>query len=200
MSTTPFILAVAGGTASGKTTFSRVLVARTGATLISHDRYYRDCPEPDGVNFDHPDALDTALLVEHLDALRAGRAVDVPDYDFATHRRVPGTRIEPRPLIVVEGILVLADPEVVKRCDLTVFMYCPDDVRLLRRLLRDCAERGRTLQSVAEQYLTTVRPMHERYVAPCQHAADMVLDGLVPPEPELVRVLAELARRSAIVA
>ncbi len=190
----PYILAIAGGTASGKTTFAEVLVARTGALLISHDRYYRDCPNAEGVNFDHPDALETSLLVEHLDALRRNEPVRLPDYDFVTHRRIAGKEVQPRPIVVVEGILVLADPALVSRCDLTVFMHCPDDVRLLRRLLRDCAERGRTLRSVAEQYLTTVRPMHERFVAPCEAAADMVLDGLIPPEPELVRVLEVIAR------
>lgn len=187
----PFVIGMAGGTASGKTTIACDFASRVGALLISHDRYYRDQPDPAGVNFDHPESLETPLLVEHLDALVRGEAVDVPAYDFATHRRQQLTeRTRPRPVIVVEGILVLADPELVTRCDLTVFVACPDDVRLLRRMLRDCGERGRTLASVAEQYLSTVRPMHERFVAPCEAAAMLVLDGMGATEKAVERLIA----------
>lgn len=173
-----FVIGIAGGTGSGKTTIAQAFAARTAALLVSHDRYYRDCPDPAHTNFDHPDAVETSLLVDHVDALVRGEAVDLPDYDFATHRRIPGRQARPRPILVVEGILVLSDPVLRSRCDLTVFVRCPDDVRLLRRMLRDCAHRGRTLESVAGQYLASVRPMHERFVAPCEAASGLVLDGM----------------------
>lgn len=189
---TPTLLVIAGGTASGKTTLAKLLVQRTSALLISHDRYYRDCPEPEGVNFDHPDALDTDLLVAHLDQLLRGNPVTLPDYDFASHRRKPGHLVHPRPLIVVEGILAMTSAALLERANVRVFVHCPDDIRLVRRLERDCAERGRTWQSVTAQYLETVRPMHERFVTDGMHKADLILDGSVPAEPELERLLARL--------
>lgn len=186
----PFLLAVAGGTASGKTTIATSFASHVGALVISHDRYYRDCPEPGGVNFDHPDSLESDLLVRHLAALLAGDAVDAPVYDFAAHRRESAReRLRPRPVILAEGILILADPEVRALVDLAVFVDCPDDVRLLRRMLRDCAERGRTVQSVAAQYMATVRPMHEQFVVPCKQDADLILDGMAPTEQEVARLV-----------
>lgn len=186
----PLVIAVAGGTASGKTTIANAFCAKVGALLVSHDRYYRDCPEPDGVNFDHPDSLETTLLVAHLDALLRGEAVDLPTYDFATHRRaVAVDRVRARPVIVVEGILALAAPELVARCELTVFVACPDDVRLLRRVVRDCGERGRSVTQVAVQYLATVRPMHQQFVAPCESRAMLVLDGMAPTDAEVARLV-----------
>ncbi len=182
-----FVIGIAGGTGSGKTTLAERFVARTAALHIAHDRYYRTGP-PD-TNFDHPDAVETTLLVEHLAALQRGEAIDLPDYDFATHTRIVGKRVRPRPIIVVEGILALAD-EALRACfDVSVFVRCPDDIRLLRRILRDCAQRGRTLESVAGQYLATVRPMHERYVAPCEALADLVLDGMGDPDAEVERLV-----------
>lgn len=174
------ILGIAGGTASGKTTVARALVERLGPTaaLLSHDRYYRDVPEPAGFNYDHPDALDTALLVQNLDELRRHGRTELPVYTFASHRRQARTETLVAPeLLVVEGILVLAGPQLVERFDLRVYVHAPDDIRLARRVRRDAVERGRTAESVLDQYLATVRPMHERFVAPSRALADLVLDG-----------------------
>lgn len=189
----PLIIGMAGGTASGKTTIARVFAAHTGATLLGHDRYYRDFPDPAAANFDHPDALDTALLVDHLDVLRAGGTALVPRYDFATHRRVPERdHVEPAPLILVEGILVLTDAALRARFDVTVYVDCPDDVRLLRRMLRDLRERGRDVDGVARQYLASVRPMHQTYVVPSAVHARVHLDGQQPTELEVERLIQEI--------
>lgn len=191
----PFIVGIAGGTASGKTTLATRLAVELGATLISHDRYYRDAPEPHRHNFDHPEALETELLVQHLDALHAGEAVDLPVYDFALHqRRSEVDRVDPQPLMIVEGILVLADARLCDRFDLRVYVQAPDDLRFIRRLERDVAERGRTVGSVIHQYLATVRPMHEAHVAPSLERAQVVLDGTSPVEGEVERLMAWLPR------
>lgn len=179
----PYIVGIAGGTASGKTTIAADFSERWNATLIGHDRYYRDIPHPRGFNFDHPDALETTLLVEHLDQLRSGHAADLPIYVFGAHHRGKETeRVEPRPLMVVEGILVLQDERL--RCcfDLMVFVDAPADIRLIRRLRRDITDRGRTIESVLDQYEATVRPMHEQFVQPTAAFASLVLDGMAPPE------------------
>ena len=187
--TRPLVIGVAGGTASGKTTIVAQACARLGALRLTHDRYYRDGDA--STNFDHPDALETSLLVTHLDALRAGIAVDLPDYDFATHRRMShAERVEPTRLIVVEGILVLADTELRQRFDLAVFVDAPADIRLIRRMLRDTRERGRTPEDVIRQYLETVRPMHERFVQPSAHHASLVLDGTLARNDEVGRLVA----------
>lgn len=192
----PFIVGIAGGTASGKTTLATRLAVELGATLISHDRYYRDAPEPHRHNFDHPEALETELLVQHLDALHAGEAVDLPVYDFALHqRRSEVDRVDPQPFMIVEGILVLADARLCDRFDLRVYVQAPDDLRFIRRLERDVAERGRTVGSVIHQYLATVRPMHEAHVAPSLERAQVVLDGTSPVEGEVERLMAWLPRR-----
>lgn len=189
--TRPFVVGIAGGTASGKTTLAALAVARTGAALVTHDRYYRDADA--STNFDHPDSLDTARLVEDLDRLRAGEPVDLPSYDFATHKRLPTTdRLVPGPLLVVEGILVLAEPALRARFDLCVFVDAAADVRLIRRVRRDILERGRDVESVLGQYLATVRPMHEAYVAPSAAHATLRLDGEQAIEGELTRLLAAL--------
>jgi uridine kinase len=168
-----------------------MLAEETGAALVMHDRYYRDADAH--TNFDHPDALETSALVGHLDQLRRGAAVELPRYHFPTHKRLPTTDIlEPRPLLVVEGILVLADAELRRRFDLAVFVRAAADVRLIRRLRRDVAERGRTVDSVLDQYLSTVRPMHETFVEPSAAHAGLVLDG----EGDLTRELGKL--RSAL--
>jgi uridine kinase len=181
------LIGIAGGSASGKTTVVDRLVEHLGADMVSviqHDRYYRDLPAlPDDEraarNYDHPDALETDLLVSHLTALRAGRAVHAPVYDFAHHRRRPALhRIEPRPAIVVEGILVLADQRLLRVMDLKVFVDTPEAIRFARRLQRDVAERGRDGASVAAQYAATVRPMHHRFVEPSRvHADILIADG-----------------------
>ena len=139
-----FVIGMAGGTASGKTTLAQHFAESLGERLlvITHDRYYRDIPEPRGYNYDHPDALDTQLLVENLDALRAGRPAKLPDYDFRNHRRrAEPERVSPRPLVLVEGILVLSDPALRSRMDYTVYVHTADDLRLIRRLRRDIVER-----------------------------------------------------------
>jgi uridine kinase len=191
----PFVVGMAGGTASGKTTIARRVAERASAVLLTHDRYYKDADAQ--TNFDHPDSLETERLIADLDNLRAGRPADVPVYDFATHRRRPETeRVEPRPVIVVEGILVLSSPTLRERFDLSVFVEASADVRLIRRVHRDMAERGRTLESVLSQYLATVRPMHTRYVQPAAAHAGLVLDGEGSIEAEVERLVRRLPVRS----
>ncbi len=177
---------VAGGSGSGKTTVVRKLVENVGegpgaVAVVHHDAYYRDfshlAPEErDEVNFDHPDALETSLLVSHLDALRDGKAVDVPVYDFTTHTRTDRTRrVEPARVVIVDGILVLAEPELRRRLDVRIYVDTDADVRFIRRLRRDLEERDRTLESVVEQYLETVRPMHLEFVEPSKRWADVII-------------------------
>lgn len=187
----PFVVGMAGGTASGKTTLAHKVAVRTGATLITHDRYYRSADEY--TNFDHPDSLETDRLIEDLDRLRAGLPAELPVYDFATHSRRPETeRVEPCPLVVVEGILVLSSPQLRARFDLAVFVEASADVRLIRRVRRDMAERGRTLDSVLAQYMATVRPMHNRFVQPAAAHAGLVLDGEGSIDAEVERLVRRL--------
>jgi uridine kinase len=184
MKTTPVIIGIAGGTGSGKTTVARSIYDRVGRDRIewiSHDSYYRnfDALSPEerhSINFDHPDSLETELLVRHLDVLSKGAAVEVPVYDFTTHSRKSETqRVEPRKVIIVEGILVLAEPELRKRIDMKLYVDTPPDIRFVRRLVRDIRSRGRSLESVVEQYLTTVRPMHEEFVEPSKRYANIII-------------------------
>lgn len=180
----PYIVGVAGGTGSGKTTVARAIAESlpTGtATLIEHDAYYRDRPDlsydqRSELNFDHPDALETQLLIEHLQTLKSGEPVEVPIYDFSTHRRSDERRrIEPGPVIVVEGILVFADARLRSVFDLKVFVDTDADIRVFRRIRRDIEQRGRTFQSVREQYYATVRPMHLQFVEPSKRWADVIV-------------------------
>ena len=183
------VLGIAGGTASGKTTVAREVARALGALLVTHDRYYRS-GDPD-TNYDHPDSLDTARLVEDLDALRAGRAVVLPRYDFARHAREDeGDAASPTAWIVVEGILVLCDARLRERFDVSVFVDAPADLRLVRRVRRDALERGRTCEDVFRQYLATVRPMHEAFVVPGMAFADVVIDGTCAVEESVARVVA----------
>jgi uridine kinase len=181
---TPVIVGIAGGTGSGKTTVARSIQEKVGKERIewiSHDSYYRefeglDPAERDHINFDHPDSLESELLARHLDALRKGFPVDVPIYDFNTDRRKPETHhVEPKKVIIVEGILVLAELELRKRIDIKLFVDTPSDIRFVRRLVRDVKTRGRSLESVVEQYLSTVRPMHEEFVEPSKRYADLII-------------------------
>ncbi len=181
---TPVIIGIAGGTGSGKTTVAQAIYDRVGRDRIewvSHDSYYRNFEglspeERRKINFDHPDSLETELLTRHLDVLCKGSSVEVPVYDFATHSRKHETqKVEPRKVIIVEGILVLAEPELRKRIDIKLFVDTPSDIRFVRRLMRDIHERGRTLESVVEQYMTTVRPMHEEFVEPSKRHADLII-------------------------
>lgn len=181
---TPVIIGIAGGTGSGKTTVARAIYDRVGRDRIewiSHDSYYRNFDglspeERHKINFDHPDSLETELLTRHLDVLSKGSSVDVPVYDFATHSRKGETqRVEPRKVIIVEGILVLAEAELRKRIDIKLFVDTPADIRFVRRLIRDIESRGRSLTSVVDQYMTTVRPMHEEFVEPSKRYADLII-------------------------
>jgi uridine kinase len=179
----PTVILLAGGTASGKSTLAHEIAADPRVLHITHDRYYLDAPNPKGHNFDHPDALETPLLVAHIDALIRGEAADLPVYDFPTHRRAVGVDpVMPRPIILVEGILVMAADALLDRANLSIYVDAPADVRLARRIQRDTVDRGRSIQSVLEQYLNTVRPMHEAFVQPCASWADVVLDGTAPPK------------------
>lgn len=202
----PFAVALAGGSGSGKTSLTKALVDALGAercAVLDHDSYYRDLQDLPlaaraRVNFDHPDSLESDLLASHIKALRAGRAVERPRYDFANHARLPATvRIEPRPVILCEGILLLAVPELRAAFDLRVFVDAPADVRALRRLQRDIRERGRTVESVVSQYMTSVRPMHEQFVEPARNTADLVLGWQHTPEEWANTVTAVLRGRLA---
>lgn len=207
-STRPRTVAIVGGTGSGKTTLAQALAARLGdgCCVLDHDSYYRDLSHLDpaaraAVNFDHPDSLENGLLIQHLNWLRAGRAIDKPSYCFATHtRKAEARRIEPRPVVLVEGILVLSLPELRSAFDLRVFVDVPDDVRALRRMQRDIRERGRTVESVAAQWISTVRPMHERFVRPVRSGADIVVSGEAPLAQSIDRVLARLQQKAAAAA
>ena len=178
------VIGIAGGTGSGKTTVARSIAAAlpsAGVAAIEFDFYYRDRPDLEAearalLNFDHPDSLDTALLIEHLRALKAGVAVDIPQYDFVTHRRKPGTvHVEPRPVIVVEGILVFVEPLLRDQLDIKVFVDTDADIRIFRRVRRDMEQRGRTFESIREQYYRTVRPMHLQFVEPSKRWADLII-------------------------
>jgi uridine kinase len=179
-----FVLGIAGGTGSGKTTVAEKLIAglpRGTAVLIDHDSYYRDRSalppaERERINFDHPDAIETELLESHLVALRAGRAVEVPQYDFREHARRRETRhVEPAPVVVVEGILVLCEERLRAQMDLKIYVDTDADVRLMRRMRRDMEQRGRTFAQVRDQYNDTVRPMHMAFVEPSKRFADLII-------------------------
>lgn len=180
----PIVIGIAGGTGSGKTTVANVILRRLGAdkiTFLPHDSYYRDLDdlpieERKTINFDHPDALETELLIEHIQALKNGETVEVPIYDFTTHTRTEKTlRIESQSVILVEGILIFADEDLLKLFDAKIFVDTPDDIRFIRRLQRDLIERGRTVDSVIQQYMTTVRPMHLEFVEPSKRQADVII-------------------------
>jgi len=180
----PIIVGIAGGTGSGKTSLARAIYDRVGRDRIewiSHDSYYRDfeelsLEERHHINFDHPDSLETELLARHLDVLTKGSAVEVPIYDFAAYARKTETqRVQPRKVVIVEGILVLAEPELRKRIDIKLFVDTPADIRFVRRLMRDISARGRTVESVVEQYVGAVRPMHEEFVEPSKRYADLII-------------------------
>jgi uridine kinase len=180
----PIFIAIAGGSGSGKTTIARSvvdLVGRESVVYLQQDAYYRDRSDLDledreKINYDHPDAIEMELLADHLDALREGEAIDRPVYDFNAHMRTDETyRITPEPAVIVEGILVLADPALRERFDVRVYIDTESDLRLIRRLQRDIIERGRTVASVIDQYQKTVRPMHYQFVEPSKRYADIII-------------------------
>ena len=178
------MIGVAGGSGSGKTTIARRIAASIpveAVSILEHDAYYRDRPdlpleERNLLNFDHPDSLESELLVEHLAALRRGEAVEVPIYDFTTHRRRTETRaVDPTPVVVVEGILVFVEERLREQLDLKLFVDTDADIRAFRRIRRDIEQRGRSFQSIREQYYRTVRPMHLQFVDPSKRWADLII-------------------------
>jgi uridine kinase len=180
----PFVIGVAGGSGSGKTTVVRKIADSLGpdkVTVLDHDRYYRDrndlrLEERATLNWDHPDSLETDLLVRHVLELKHGRAVEVPTYDFARYARRPASETAlPRRAIIVEGMLIFADAPLRQLMDVKVFVDTDDDTRFIRRLQRDMSERGRTVQSVIDQYLRTVKPMHLEFVEPSKRYADIIV-------------------------
>lgn len=180
----PVTIGVAGGTGSGKTTVSNQLLERVGSKHIAylpHDAYYKELhhlspEERNRINFDHPDSLDTALLVEHIKALQNYQSVEIPVYDFTQDRRLEKTiSVGPQPIILVEGILIFVEPELRDLLDIKIFVDTDADIRFIRRLKRDMEERGRTAESVINQYLSTVRPMHLKFVEPSKRYADVII-------------------------
>jgi len=180
----PVVIGVAGGSGSGKTTVVRRIVDSLGESpvvVLEHDRYYRDHPElrleeRAALNYDHPDSLETDLMVRHLHDLRAGRPIELPLYDFTRYARRSTTEtIRPGKVIIVEGILIFTDAALRELMDVKVFVGTDDDTRFIRRLQRDVAERGRTMDSVVEQYLTTVKPMYLEFVEPTKRYADIII-------------------------
>lgn len=177
------IIGIAGGTGSGKTTLTRKLQSTFGAdvSVVYHDNYYKrhtgmTYEERAALNYDHPDAFDTALMVADLKRLAAGEAIRCPVYDYTIHNRSEETvEVRPTKVVIVEGILIFADPALRELMDIKIFVDTDADVRILRRILRDVKERGRSLDSVISQYLTTVKPMHEQFVQPSRQYADIVV-------------------------
>jgi len=178
------LVGIAGGTGSGKTTLANTLIdtlEEENTIFIPHDNYYKDrshlpFSERKDVNYDHPDAFETNLLVSHLKKLQAGNTINMPQYDYSTHTRKDKTiKISPKPVIIVEGILVLADEKLRNLFDIKLFVDTDSDIRILRRLKRDINDRNRTFQSVYDQYLTTVKPMHEAFVEPSKSHADIII-------------------------
>ena len=179
------LIGIAGGTGSGKSTFTNRIKKQFGddVTVIYHDNYYRrrdDIPfeERKKINYDHPDALETDMLIRHIKQLKAGKSVVCPVYDFSVHNRSDKTVvIKPSKVILVEGILVLQNPELCDLLDIKIFVEADADERILRRVLRDVEERGRDLRGIIDQYLTTVKPMHYRFVEPSKAKADIVINS-----------------------
>ncbi|PYT00049.1 MAG: uridine kinase [Acidobacteria bacterium] len=178
------IIGICGGTGSGKTTIARKIVeavGRANVVLVEQDSYYRnlaDMPldERHQANFDHPDSIDSDMLVNHLIRLKQGLSIEMPLYDFVTHTRSEEIEvIDPKPVVIVEGILIFAEPRVLDLLDVRVFVDTPDDVRLMRRLRRDINERGRTFERTLEQYERTIRPMHFEFVEPSKRHADIII-------------------------
>ncbi|MFW6266152.1 MAG: uridine kinase [Halanaerobiales bacterium] len=175
---------IAGGTGSGKTTLANALINALGSKktiLIPHDNYYKDRShlspkERENINYDHPQAFETELLINHLQKLNKGKKIEMPTYDFSTHTRSNKTiTVRPKPVVVIEGILVLADEKLRDELDIKLYVDTDADLRILRRLKRDIEERDRTLESVYEQYLTTVKPMHEAFIEPSKSHADLII-------------------------
>ncbi|MBM4341785.1 MAG: uridine kinase [Deltaproteobacteria bacterium] len=180
----PLVIGIAGGTGAGKTTIARTVVAELAGesvALIEHDHYYRDRPDLEFearalLNYDHPDSLESELLADHLDTLCRCESIQRPNYDFTLHRRTDHTtRVDPARVVVVEGILIFAEPALRERFDVKVFVDTPADIRVLRRIRRDMERRARQFDDIRRQYLKTVRPMHEAFVEPSRRFADVII-------------------------
>ena len=180
----PVTIGVAGGSGSGKTTVSTAILERVGTEHIAyleHDSYYKDLndlpfPQDEFINFDHPDSLETSLLIQHINQLKQGQPAQIPIYDFTTNSRTGQFRtVEPQPIILVEGILIFAEPDLRRLFDMRIFVDTAPDIRFIRRLRRDMSERGRSAESVIEQYLNSVRPMHLDFVEPSKRYADVII-------------------------
>jgi len=208
---TPLVIGIAGGSGSGKTTVARMILEKVGGehiTYLPHDAYYKDnshlpLEERARINYDHPDSLETDLLVKHILALKEGKPIERPVYDFSTHSRTSQTiRLTPKPVIMVEGILIFAEPELRKLFDIKIFVDTDSDIRFIRRLTRDINERGRTMEAVIEQYLSTVRPMHMEFVEPSKRYADVIIPeggyNQVALEMVIARVESLLRQRSLL--
>ena len=204
----PLTIGVAGGTGSGKTTVADVILERVGKQRIAylpHDAYYRELiglplEQRAAMNFDHPDSLETELMIKHIEQLKLGFPVELPIYDFSTHSRTGKTiKVEPHPVIIVEGILLFADKRLREMLDVKIFVDTDPDIRFIRRLQRDISERGRTTENVIQQYLTTVRPMHLEFVEPSKRYANVIIPegGLneVAMEMVIARIEALLNRK-----
>ncbi|MDO5063030.1 MAG: uridine kinase [Peptostreptococcaceae bacterium] len=199
MNTTPLIIGVAGGSGSGKTTLAKNLnLAIPNSIILSHDFYYkdnRDIPFEERVkmNYDHPNAFDTERMVEDLKKLKASQAIDRPEYSFITYTRLDETvHIEPAPVIIVEGLLIFDCPQLMELMDIKIFVESDDDIRFIRRLMRDVQQRGRTLESVVEQYLSTVKPMFDQFIEPTKRHADIIVPRGGKNEVALSMILARI--------
>ena len=202
----PFVIGVAGGTGSGKTTVSRRIqeaVSPKQIAYVQHDNYYRDqshlsFPERVNTNYDHPNSLETSLMVEHLVALKAGQSIAMPRYDFSLHTRSKEVQqVDPAPIILVEGILIFVEKDLRELMDIRIFVDTDADIRFIRRLRRDMVERGRSLDSVVQQYMATVRPMHLEFVEPSKRYADIIVprggDNRAAMETIVARIQTQLA-------
>jgi len=178
------VIGMAGGTGSGKTTVTKAILAHLDeerVAVLQHDSYYKDISTyegltPDRINFDHPDSLETELLVQHIKDLKVGRSIEQPLYNFATHQRMKETKkVEPREIIIVDGILLLVDKSLRDLFDIKIFLDTDGDERLIRRIKRDILERGRSVDSIMNQYMNTVKPMHLEFVEPSKHWADVII-------------------------